>query len=506
MRIKIALDHKLRTPASALPPDVRANVIEALTIPNQAKFAALKAKEWDADLLPDTIPLYSFERAQLVMPRGFLGDFLHGLVASGHSFQLDDQRTWKEIFHAGQKMLLRPWQEPARDAMIEHEQGIYKAPAGSGKTVTALAVIRKLGCKSLVIVNTKDIMWQWQQRVEDFLGPHYPVGQVGDQTFDVSPYLTVATAQTLHRRFDALEADGFFDEFSAVVLDECHHATAETYNRILNRFSARYRFGVSATPDKTGDFALATAVLGPVFHTTRPAEVIKHGALMQPTVIRVPTKFGFGFRGAESRWKRSNYPQMVEALVRNMARNELIAHAVVINEGHHQLLVSKRLEHLELLRARIESKGFVDPIVTITGQDSNEVRQQAKALAETQPCLLLSTVADEAMDIPRLDRLHLAFPARNPGLVTQQVGRVERTHPQKKDAIIYDFCDLNVGPLERQYYIRRTEVYLPRGYKISTLKPDELLAERRRSDRRTQEQTVEEDRREDERRREVQAA
>jgi superfamily II DNA or RNA helicase len=92
--------------------------------------------------------------------------------------------------------------------------------------------------------------------------------------------------------------DGFFDSFGFVCLDECHHATAETYNKILNRFSARYRVGVSATPDKTGDFELARMVLGPIIHTTHPHEVTN---LIKPRVVKIPTKFGFGFRGHRSR-------------------------------------------------------------------------------------------------------------------------------------------------------------------------------------------------------------
>jgi superfamily II DNA or RNA helicase len=85
---------------------------------------------------------------------------------------------------------------------------------------------------------------------------------------------------------------------------------------------------------------------------------------------------------------------------------------------------------------------------------------------DSEPGVLLSTLADEALDIPRLDRMHLVFPQRNAGLVVQQVGRVERQHPEKKDAVIYDYVDGNVGALDAQWRVRRTEVYMPRNYKI----------------------------------------
>jgi superfamily II DNA or RNA helicase len=90
------------------------------------------------------------------------------------------------------------------------------------------------------------------------------------------------------------------------------------------------------------------------------------------------------------------------------------------------------------------------------------------------PGAMLSTLADEALDIPRLDRIHLVFPQRNPGLVTQQVGRVERKHPDKTDAYIFDYVDSNVGALEAQWKVRRTEVYMPRGYKVQVQRRAEV--------------------------------
>jgi superfamily II DNA or RNA helicase len=464
--IRAILDSKIRVPIRDLPEGAPALICESLSIPNLAKEKAKEQKQWGWQQMPDFIDLWEIQDGHLILPRGFAHNFTDGMMIMGQEVEWDDQREWHTKFRVGKKIAPRGHQGEAVEAILKHEQGIYKAPAGSGKTVAVLIALYRLACKSIVIVNTKDIVWQWQERAEYFLGEHYPCGQIGDGIFEVSPYLTIATAQTLHSRFDDLEREGFFDQFSFMCLDECHHATAETYNRIIDRFSSRYRIGVSATPDKTGDFALATNVLGPIFHTTHPKEVKE---LLVPEVVKVTTKFGYGFRGASGS-RRSNSGPMIDALINDPERNALIVHCIKENEGHHQLVVSKRLAHLATLQTMLEDAGFTDPIVTITGQDDNENRKAAKALAEESPCVILSTLADEAMDIPRLDRLHLPFPQKNPGLVTQQVGRVERRHPDKADAIIYDFADLNVGPLEKQWRTRRLEVYQPRGYKITTRK------------------------------------
>ena len=462
-QIRILINDKLRLHTEDLPAEAVDAIVEALSIPNVAREKAKKMDQWGWDQMPAKIRLYTREDGVLSMPRGFLVDLAMGLESFGYEIDLEESRHWQKLFRAGREVELLPWQVGQVAAIRQWEQGILKAPAGSGKTVAVLAAIQRLGCSSLIIVNTKDILWQWQSRAREFLGDDYPVGQIGDGVFEPSPYMTIATAQTLNSRFDELEADGFFDAFSFVALDECHHATAETYNKIVNRFSARYRIGVSATPDKTGDFTLATNVLGPVVHNVPPEEV--HN-LQKPIVIRVPTQFTFRFRGHKNRYQRSNYPQMIEAIIVNPERNHLILSNILANRGHHQLVVTKRLEHIQILKDLIEDAGWDELLMTLTGSDSNDDRDEAVAAISDTPGVMLSTLADEALDIPRLDRIHLVFPQRNPGLIVQQVGRVERKHPDKLDAYIYDYVDGQVGALEAQWKTRKLEVYLPRKYKI----------------------------------------
>jgi superfamily II DNA or RNA helicase len=297
------------------------------------------------------------------------------------------------------------------------------------------------------------------------------VGQIGDGIFKPSSHLTISTAQTLHSRYDFLERTGFFDEFSFLCLDECHHATAETYNRLVDRFSSKIRIGVSATPDKTGDFALATNVLGPIFHTTPRKDV---SILVEPHIFKIPTNFRFGYRSAQGRTP-SNYGNLIKALVADHERNELIVLSVLLNEEGHSLVVSKRLEHLAILSEMLRDYGYRGQILTLTGKESSDERKRVVRQATEEPCVVFSTLADEALDIPRLDRLFLVFPQRNPGLITQQVGRVARVHPDKQDARVFDFADLKVGPLENQWRIRRLQVYQPNHYPVTVVRPEDII-------------------------------
>lgn len=473
--LDVEIGSKIKLDINRLPSEAPKMLMEALSIPNLEKEKARSMDQWGWQKMPDYISLWDIQGDELVMPRGFLDDFLTGMKMLGISTNLIDRTSYPTHNEdLGEPINLRPWQEPQVKEIFEKGQGIIKSPAGSGKTVATLAAIQSLKVKALVIVNTKDILWQWQERIHGFWHDQVHIGQVGDGIFDVSETITIATAQTIHSRYDDLLEAGFFDDFGFVCLDECHHATAETYNRIMDSFTSRYRIGVSATPDKSGEFELATRVLGPIICDTDPDTV---DALQKPVVYKIPTKFGFDFRGHGGRRARSNYPQMISALTEDELRNRAITANILRNKGHHQLVISKRLNHLKNIAEMLEEAGFTDPVVTIIGKDDNEHRLRAKALAEVKPCVVLSTLADEAMDIPRLDRLHLIFPQKNAGLVTQQVGRVERVHEEKKDAFIFDYCDLNIGPLENQWRTRRFEVYEQRGYTIKTLKLEEIFGE-----------------------------
>jgi superfamily II DNA or RNA helicase len=477
--ISIRIDHKLRVVWSQLPPEVIDLIVAALTIPNIERQKAMEQDLWGWRQMPETINLWNWCLASdgdrpysyLVMPRGFLPNLTFGLDELDIPYEFDDRRVFEAIPAWGEKISLYPWQVPAVEAIIRNTDGIWKAPAGSGKTVGVLEAIRRLNCPSVVLVNTKDILYQWRDRAKEFLGSDFPVGLIGDGHFEISDFLTIATAQTLHRRFDRLERDGFFEQFSFLCLDECHHATAETYNNIVDRFECRHRIGVSATPDKTGDFALATNVLGPIFHETKREDV---DSIVKPCVFKISTNFSFEYQGRKGR-RPSNYPQLLKNLVWDVGRNVLIAKSIMLNSEGHTLVVSKRLQHLENLIERLQLLGYPHLMLKMTGQESAEARGDVIEYATKHPCAIFSTLADEALDIPRLDRLFLVFPQRNTGLIEQQVGRIARSHPDKSEAKVFDFADMKVGPLEVQWRIRRIQVYQQYGYPVTTVMASDIL-------------------------------
>jgi superfamily II DNA or RNA helicase len=473
--ITVEVDSHLRIETTRLSEEVITMLVEAATIPNMKKIEAIEfGREEEAEDWPDEISLYSFFGEHLHLPRGMASIVLEGLEGLGYEIDLDDNRSTRTGFRIGKKIELRDYQRKIKNAVLEAEQGIVKAPTGSGKTVAILEIFRSIGGgRFIVIVNTKEIAQQWLDRIEQWLGESYPKGLIGDNEFEIASYgITVAIQASLWSQREQLEDGGFFNFFQGVCLDECHHATAETYRYIVDRFAARVRIGASATPEKTGDFTLAEAVLGPVICEVTDDEVADQ--IMKPEIHVVETKFGSAEKSRKhKRGHRGDpYEVILRKLTHNDERNHQIAgHLIDHHRDNANLVLSKRIDHLSNIWEALVDLGYpAEDIFTIVGQDSRRARKEVVERIDQGSCVVLSTLADEALDAPRLDRLHIAFPTANPDLVVQQVGRIRRRHPDKADAIVIDYRDFQVGSLNRQYMTRRHEVYDPSGWKVKKIK------------------------------------
>lgn len=440
---------------------------EALAIPNLAREEAAKQHVYGWKDMPEFLQMANDSDDGVDMPRGFLPFLEAGLEAFGYELDLTDNTSCESILKKGKVKDFRDHQEPAVDDIIAERQGIYKAPAGSGKTATVLGAASRLPTRKLIIVNTKDIMNQWVDRIHQFLSEDIVVGQVGAGKAKIGYEWTIATAQTLHSRYERLVEQGFFEHFGFVCVDEMHHTTADSYQRAINRFSARYRIGVSATPDKTGDFKLAEMVLGPIIHTTEYDGLVEAGYLVDPEIIKVKTDFTFNFKGTTSRWQRSNYGDLIKDIVVDEGRNRLIVKAVMAEAGHHCLVLTKRHEHIDILESLLLEAKYSFPTARLTGKESSKERERVISLLGSESCCVFSTIADEALDVPRVDRGFLVYPQSNIGLLEQQVGRFCRSHPDKEDTKVYDFADIQVSPLASQWRKRFYGIYRNRGYKVS---------------------------------------
>lgn len=479
-KANIIIDTHVRLQEDEFDPIIIQFIKQALTFPNQEKITAKKEHLWGWEDLDDEIFFWQRKRGQLILPRGFAAPLASGLRQKNFEIIFDDNRVTSNIpeFMSGsmKPVELRDYQEKACAALVHGEQGIYQAPPGAGKTVTMLEAIRQTNQKSIVITNTTHFAEQWRQRCNQFLGVN--AGLIGDNVWDESP-ITIALQQTLWSMRD--ELDDWWGKWGLVCLDECHHAPAETFQDILQRFPAKYRIGLSATPGKGYNklAPIAECVIGNIIHKTEKEFLKTKGILIKPKIKVVKTIFDYPYHSTfrVGKWDdcpvegctktyahthRNNYTKMMGELAEDVLRNNLITFHINQNKEHCNLIISKRLKQLHIIHDNLVELGWaLDEAVMLTGKESVDRRMEIYAQADKANIAIFSTVADEALDIPRIDRLYRIWPTRNTDIVRQEIGRAERIHPDKTDAIIYDFFDERVGVLKNQFFQRRRDIYIP---------------------------------------------
>lgn len=332
-------------------------------------------------------------------------------------------------------------QKQALEAMLREQQGLVIRPPGTGKTQIAAAFAAKCKTRTLVLVHTEDILNQWVSYLEDAI-PGLKVGVIRGKECRIG-HVTVATVQTLNRSY--LDAGSkWWEQWGCVIADEAHHVSAATWEAVLNACPAFYRFGFTASPTRAdGMHPTMRFIIGPVIHrqaftSSVPLEVVP-----------VKTNFRAKFRGS------FDWQPLVTKLVESEIRNQEIAEVVdaEIQKGNSVLVLSRRIEHLSLIAEAMSEDCEILAAATVGKADRKRIL--AAFTAGDVRCVLATQLADEALDVPRLNRVCLVFPGKHEGRIIQQIGRALRKFPDKDDAVIYDFVDSKVGVLKHQWQQRK---------------------------------------------------
>ena len=482
--IPVVVDSQLRLDGNLIGHDLAEMIFDELTIHNTAKDVAKKMQRWKWEELPDDFQLGDLDGDTVVMPRGYA--FQLKTLLREHDFRVHwvDRRRYRRGSALGNGSFpYRPHQRRAAREIIRHQQGMYEAPTGSGKTVTCIGFLtEKSPARTLILVDKLDLMNQWRSELAKWLKVDIDdIGQIGDGKWNEGERITVATVQSIWKQMPAINAD-WFQSWDCVIVDECHHVSAQTIQDIVGSFTAKYRFGVSATPDRKDDkFEFALNILGEVFWEDNEEELREKGVLMRPTVQVVRTEFDYAYwpdhdadedyeclvpfcrmHGKRAHFHRNNYANLKTALVSDHDRNTLIAETLAreLGQPHHHLIVSDEIRQLEALAVTVDATLHGLPCFVMTGKVTGKRRVDIKAEIESVPaCIIFATVAKEGMDIPAVDRIYLPFPTKNPKKVQQWIGRGTRVAEGKESTVIYDFFDINCGVLKQQFRSRRFGCY-----------------------------------------------
>ena len=462
IRIEVSNDIKIY----GLPEEWEESLAALVSIPNEAKRRAIKEHVYGAKNMPDRLTALEKEDSALVAPRGFKNQLVSRLKKADQKFIIDDKSVDNScLIDFNKNINLRDLQTKAYEQILDNKQGLVMASPGFGKTTVGLYTICSLQKKSIILIDKTELAKQWIDRASEQF--NLSLGLIGDNEWEEKD-ITVATLQTLRSKEEELDEINFWNKWSVVFYDESHHASSETYYKIINKFPAKYRIGLSATKGKTpAKEKISELIFGEVIFEDKTNN-------LKPNIVKVPTDFYFDYQPTSkigNKVIRNNYQKLISSLIENSERNNLIAKLICKDPNSAHLIISRRLKHLEDIHNSVIAAGFDSKrCFMLTGKEPSDERLRIAKLADEGSIAIFSTVADEGLDIPRLDRIHLVFPSKNHETIRQQVGRGLRNHDAKQETIVYDYVDIKIGVSKNQWRNRMNKYYKPNDFPISTYK------------------------------------
>lgn len=396
----------------------------------------------------------------IALPRGCGDDILHLLEQNGVRAEIQDERVAGHKVRAKFVGTLRKDQKSAVGEMLKHDIGVLCAPTAFGKTITAAAIIARRKVSTLVLVHRTELLRQWQERLTSFLElPEGGLGVIGAGKKRPSGCIDIAVLQSLSRREDLAS---LLDDYGQVIVDECHHLSAFSFESILKQAKSRYVLGLTATPvRRDGHHPIIFMQCGPIRHSATQAETAPARMVVWPQYLPTPAIPA-----------DTAIQEVFRTLAHDAERNRRIAQDVIcaVNEGRKVLLLTERTDHLQRLTDLLA--GQVEHCFILHGRLSKKQRSAVlDALAElgdTTPHVLLATgrLVGEGFDHPPLDTLVLAMPISWKGTLQQYAGRLHREHTGKDDVRIYDYVEADQAQLSRMWD-KRLRGYRDMGYEIN---------------------------------------
>jgi superfamily II DNA or RNA helicase len=464
--LELVLGNQIYIPKQELHPGLRNRLLRLAAFQNP-EFHKAQAMRLSTYNKPRVVACAEDLPHHIGLPRGCLDDVRKTLTDLGVRMAIRDERrdgSRVEVKFQGE---LRREQKAAADAMLRHETGVLAATTAFGKTVVAAWLIAQRGVNTLVLVHRRQLLDQWIERLSTFLDiPTKSIGRFGGGRTRPTSRIDVAIIQSLVRKG---VVDDRVAEYGHVIVDECHHLSAHSFEQVARQAKARFVVGLSATvARKDGHHPIVFMQCGPVRHqvtaraqaASRPFE---HFVLVQPTAFQ-PLR-------SPDPDKRVEFQTLYQELVDDQTRTRRICEDVVdaVRIGRSPLILSERNEHVDRFEHELAAR--VDHVVVLRAGMGKKQRQAVNDRLATIPrhegrvILATGKYVGEGFDDPRLDTLFLTLPVSWRGTVAQYTGRLHRLYDGKREVRIYDYADLNVPMLARMFD-RRCRGYEAIGYTI----------------------------------------
>lgn len=466
-QLHCTLEARVSMEKSGMPPWMLAQLKHLATFHNP-KFYERQKLRLSTYQTPRLITCYEEDIFHIHLPRGLLAEIRQVAENAGSKLSVTDQRSTHEPLSFQFRGTLTPAQEKAVQKVLAHEMGVLVAPPGAGKTVMGCYVVAKRNLPTLILAHRKPILEQWRIQLSSLLGlTSREIGQEGAGRSRLSGIVDLAMIQSL-TGIDDIES--FFARYGLIVVDECHHLPAFSFESCIKKASACYFLGLTATPyRRDGLQDIITMQCGPIRCTIDDSPSDMSLKLIVRETSLVPSNI-----------ETASIQDTFRDLVKDDARNVLIEEDVVsaLTRARQCLILTQRKEHCRLLAERLIQRGK-SPVV-LNGEVGKRERAAIiekiqNAPAETE-LLVIATgeYLGEGFDCPRIDTLFLTFPISFKGKIVQYVGRALRSYPGKRSVEVFDYIDTKVPVLSRMFS-RRQKTYKALGFDSQTGKNSNLL-------------------------------
>ncbi len=448
-------------------PDVMLNRLKRLAAFQNPEFYRAQAMRLSTFDKPRIISCSEDFPKHIGLPRGCLDEVITFLEDNRVKADVADERFTGSLIDIAFQGELRASQEEAANAILQHDIGILSAATAFGKTVVAAWLIAKRGVNTLVLVHRRHLMDQWHERLNMFLksdDDKAAIGRIGGGKDRSTGIIDIGIIQSLNRKGTVKDMVAGYGQ---IIVDECHHISAFSFEQVLKEAKASYVVGLTATPQrKDGHHPIIVMQCGPVRYRV---DARKQAALRPFEHIVVPRVTSFRIPNTE----KAGIQDIYAALAQDERRNEMIFDDLLktLTEGRSPLILTERADHVEKLAGML--KNFVKNIIVLKGGMGKKQRKEAaERLSEIrgdEERVIIATgrYIGEGFDDARLDTLFLAMPISWRGTLQQYAGRLHRYNEGKNVVQIYDYVDKEVPVLDRMYE-KRIRGYRAMGYACKT--------------------------------------
>ncbi len=457
-----------------------ANVVNHLK-----RMAAFKNPEFYAKLgmrlptfnIPRIISCSEIVDDYLWLPRGCEESVFDFFNENGVSLTIEDKNNPGQSIDATFIGKLRYEQAAAIEELSKYQCGTIYAATAFGKTVTGIAMIARKKVNTLILVHTKALLDQWRERLAQYLEVDFepeeqPKRRGRRKKFKKFGALS-STENSLNGKIDIAllqscisdnEVKPFVRDYGMVIVDECHHAPAVSFERVLKDVNAKWVYGLTATPiRKDGHQPIIFMQCGEIRYTADSKTQQEQQTFHRLLIPRFTT-----YRNISD---DNGYTAIAQSLSEDDTRNQLILDDVrkVLGEGRSPIILTGLTSHVDYLAE--ECRKICPNVIRLVGNDSAKAKRQEmerlKSIPNTEPLVVVATgkYVGEGFDLPRLDTLMLVLPVSWKGLIAQYTGRLHRDYPGKSEVRIYDYIDLRV-PICDSMYKKRLHGYKAVGYSV----------------------------------------